>query len=157
METRVCGWERCSNPVVVGGHGRPRLYCSRSCRQRAYELARAEEIIRKRAGQSAAPVSGSDESPAAADGSPAGANGSSGVGLFGSDESPEPLPPLPAPMLERLAQERERSPFAELSTERRQLIEEVGWTARDFDRWYREAAAKHPEVDPLETFFMPGT
>ncbi|AZA13541.1 hypothetical protein ACFPVT_05600 [Corynebacterium choanae] len=30
-----CAW--CAKPIIAGGRGRPRKYCSHSCRQRAYE------------------------------------------------------------------------------------------------------------------------
>ena len=39
----VCEW--CRRPIAVGSIGRPRRYCKRSCRQRAYEArVRAGEL-----------------------------------------------------------------------------------------------------------------
>jgi hypothetical protein len=39
---KTCGW--CGKTIVQSGKGRPRLYCDRSCRQRAYEQRTATAL-----------------------------------------------------------------------------------------------------------------
>ena len=41
----VCAWEGCGLPVPESRGTKPRRYCKRSCRQRAYEARRRREEI----------------------------------------------------------------------------------------------------------------
>ena len=162
METRVCEWEKCDKPVVVGGVGRPRKFCSRSCRQRQVEMDRATDMLglpRKRRGQSAAPVSGSVEIPEAADGGAAGVDVSSAAPVSDSVKIPEePLPELPAPTaaLLELSGRHHVMPFALLPPKRQEVLKKFGWTAEGFEEMQREELAENPTVNPLEDFFPPG-
>jgi len=45
LEGRACGW--CGVFVAYSGRGRPRLYCSKSCRNRAWEVRSAEARLQR--------------------------------------------------------------------------------------------------------------
>ncbi len=45
LEGRSCGW--CNVFVAYSGRGRPRLYCSKSCRNRAWEVRSAETRLQR--------------------------------------------------------------------------------------------------------------
>lgn len=88
MDTRTC--ERCGERVRSAGVGRPPRYCSRNCRQRAYETRRALAELgvvgQAPPGVSAPPGIDSDETQSV------------------SDESRAPARGLPPPSAELLAE-----------------------------------------------------
>lgn len=45
LDSRTCAW--CRNPVPYSGRGRPPTYCSKSCRNRAWEVRSAEARLRR--------------------------------------------------------------------------------------------------------------
>ena len=75
MDQRVCG--RCGESFRTAGVGRPARYCSRNCRQRAYETNRA--LTELGLDQSAAPDNVSDETPIVTDETRSGAVTSTGA------------------------------------------------------------------------------